>query len=142
MRQGEAALDGAPWVGLRSGPGGGTVINYSRPNLGSFVDWNGDGKKDFIGCQFENSVRFYRNLVSNQSPRFASPEGTIILNSWTPQMISGADAVDWNGDGDLDVLTGQGHGGSGLRFFERDYLEDLMHNTRPIAKVTGWDARP
>jgi len=31
---------------------------YSRPNMGSFVDWDGDGKKDFIGCHFENNVSF------------------------------------------------------------------------------------
>ena len=31
-----------------------------RPNLGSFVDWDGDGKKDLIGCEFEHIVRLYR----------------------------------------------------------------------------------
>ena len=53
------------------------------------------------------------------------------LKSWTGQMISGVDVRDWNGDGDLDLLTGQGHGGSGLRFFERDYVEDLQRSTLP-----------
>ncbi len=117
---------------------GDQTASYVRPNLGSFVDWDGDGKKDLIGCHFENSIRFYRNIGSGRpktEPRFTSSEGDILLQSWTPQMISGADAVDWNGDGDLDILTGQGHGGSGLRFYERDYLEDELNRTHPVVTI-------
>jgi hypothetical protein len=123
---------------------GGQTATYVRPNLGSFVDWDGDGKKDFIGCHFENSIRFYRNIGSgklNTEPQFSSAEGVVILQSLTPQMISGADAVDWNGDGDIDILTGQGHGGSGLRFFERDYLEDELNGTHPVVTITGAEAK-
>ena len=116
----------------------GKPVSYVRPNLGSFVDWDGDGRKDFIGCHFENSVRFYRNMASGargEKPQFADPEGVVILRGSSPQMISGADVVDWNGDGDLAILTGQGHGGSGLRFFERDWIEDELRNTHPVVSV-------
>ena len=93
------------------------------------MDWDGDGKKDFIACEFENGCRLFRNTTARRAgrkPRFrSSAAGVIVLKPWTGQMISGADARDWNGDGDVDLLTGQGHGGSGLRFFERDYLEDV-----------------
>ncbi len=119
---------------------GGQSVRYVRPNLGSYVDWDGDGKKDLIGCHFENSIRFYRNIGSGgakASPRFASPEGIVILQSRSPQMISGADAIDWNGDGDIDILTGQGHGGSGLRFYERDYIEDEINGTHPLVIIEG-----
>jgi len=117
---------------------GGQRVSYVRPNLGSFVDWDGDGKRDFIGCHFENSVRFYRNIGSGargSEPQFANAEGVVILHGESPQMISGADAIDWNGDGDIDILTGQGHGGSGLRFYERDWIEDELNNTHPIVTV-------
>ena len=122
----------------------GQTVSYVRPNLGSFVDWDGDGKSDFIGCHFENSIRLYRNIGSgkpNAEPRFASTEGVIILQAWAPQMISGADALDWNGDGDIDILTGQGHGGSGLRFYEQDYLEDERNGTHPLVTVSGVDVK-
>jgi len=122
----------------------GQSVRYVRPNLGSFVDWDGDGKKDLIGCHFENSIRFYRNLgrgAAGEEPRFASPEGTVIVRASSPQMISGADAVDWNGDGDLDILTGQGHGASGLRFYERDFLDDEAAGLRPGVTLRGADRR-
>lgn len=117
---------------------GGKRASYVRPNLGSFVDWDGDGKRDFIGCHFENSIRFYRNIGSgarDTEPQFADAEGIAIVQGESPQMISGADAIDWNGDGDLDILTGQGHGGSGLRFYERDWIEDELKNTHPVVTV-------
>jgi hypothetical protein len=115
-------------------------ISYIRPNLGSFVDWNNDGRHDFIAGHFENSIRFYRNIAvgaSDMIPEFADAEGLTIIQGEAPQMISGADAVDWNGDGDLDILTGQGHGGSGLRYYERDWIEDELNNTHPIVTVIG-----
>jgi len=123
---------------------GGKKVSYVRPNLGSFVDWDGDGKKDLIGCHFENSIRFYRNIGSGATgaePEFADPEGVVILQAESPQMISGADAVDWNGDGDIDILTGQGHGGSNLRFFERDWIEDEMNGTHPGVRIRSVDTK-
>ena len=130
--------DAAPVLAARSTiTFGGLTAGYTRPNLGSFVDWDGDGKKDFIGCNFENNVRFYRNIGSggaNQTPTFAAnPDGTLILRDYSIMMISGADVKDWNGDGSLDILTGQGHGGSGLRFYARDYVNDYVNNTFPIS---------
>lgn len=114
------------------------MISYTRPNLGSFADWDGDGLSDFVACEFENTVWLYRNVGPagpGKLPVFAKAQGTAILKPWTVQMISGAQAVDWNGDGDLDIVTGQGHGGTGLRFFERDYLNDNLRGTHPRVTV-------
>ena len=118
----------------------GTIINYnSRPNLGSYIDWDSDGKKDFITGEFESSVRFYKNIGTNQAPDFANKDGVTIVQPQTVMLVSGAHAMDWNGDGDLDILTGQGHAGSGLRFYERDYIEDFVHNTYPAVTVGASD---
>lgn len=115
---------------------------FVRPNLGSFVDWDGDGKKDLIACEFEHSIRLYRNVGSGrpgEEPQFADPDGTYLVKPYSIMMISGADAVDWNRDGDLDILTGQGHGGSGIRFYERDYIEDCVQNTHPFVSIEGFE---
>ncbi len=127
----------------RAIPFDGLPVRYKRPNLGSFVDWDGDSRRDLIGCRFENSILFYRNLApAGGEPRFSSPEGREIVVASSPQMISGADVVDWNGDRDLDLLTGQGHGGSGLRFYERDFIEDRIGGTHPLVTLRGADRRP
>jgi hypothetical protein len=130
------------WV--KSGPGSGSVITYSRPNLGDFVDWDGDGKKDFIGCEFENSARFYKNTGSgapNTEPVFSGSDGVHLVQPFTVQMMSGADAIDWNRDGNMDIITGQGHGASGLRFYERDYINDFVNDTFPIVTVGQTESR-
>ena len=124
---------------------GGQAVRYVRPNLGSLDDWDGDGKRDLVGCHFENSIRFYHNIgppKRGAEPRFADPEGVTILTASSPQMISGADAVDWNGDGDIDLLTGQGHGGSGLIFYERDWIEDELAGTHPLVTVGAVESKP
>ena len=134
--------DAAPELGtpkwIKAGPDA-TEIDILRPNLGDFVDWDGDGKKDFIGCEFELDCRLFRNTTAGtpgKRPRFdSSAEGVVILKSWTGQMISGVDARDWNGDGDVDLLTGMGHGGAALRFFERDHVEDMRRGTLPIVRI-------
>jgi hypothetical protein len=75
-------------------------------------------------------------------PRFRSSAGGIpLLQPWTAQTISGADAFDWDGDGRDDVLTGQGHAGSGLRFYGRGYLEDLVRGTLPRVRVESVETR-
>ena len=142
------------WITTSSGE----VITYpSRPNLGSFVDWDFDGKKDLVVGEFESSARFYRNTgsttpgslpVFNTSwPGASVKDGLTIVRPDTVQMMSGADALDWNKDWtggpgtlnqDLDILTGQGHGGSGLRFYERDYINDYVDlNTYGLNKFPG-----
>lgn len=140
----DPVLDFPKWI--KAGPdSGGKVITYSRPNLGDYVDWNGDGKKDLIACEFEKNARVYINTASgapNDEPEFASSEsGITIVQPWTTQMMSGADAIDFNRDGDIDILTGQGHGASGLRFYERSYIEDAAHKTHSVVQVGKTEVR-
>jgi hypothetical protein len=134
----EPVLAAPKWITVES-----EVIEYIRPNLGSFVDWNGDGREDLISCEFENRIWLYLNrgtAAANTEPQLAP--GIPIIQPRTVQMVSGACAVDWNRDGDIDIVTGQGHGGSGLRFFERDCIEDTLHNKRPAITVHGRERRP
>jgi hypothetical protein len=139
---------GEPWPQLAAPAEilfGGKRVRYTRPNLGSFVDWDGDGKRDLVACHFENDVRFYRNVgagTANVEPEFRDPEGVVLLRGESPQMLSGVEVTDWNHDGDLDLLTGQGHGGSGLRFFEHDWLEDELRDTHPRVVTRETERKP
>ena len=130
----QPVLEFPKWI--RAGADTGKIISYSRPNLGSYIDWNGDGKKDFIACEFERNARVYLNTGSGkpgEEPKFnSSTDGITIVQPATTQMMSGADALDFNGDGDIDILTGQGHGQSGLRFYDRSYIDNVMNNTQPV----------
>jgi hypothetical protein len=130
------------WV--KAGPDA-REIDLTRPNLGDFVDWDGDGRRDLLACEFENNCRLWAGTGPRGPgrPRFGGPlEGVTILKPWTDQMISGLDAVDWNGDGRLDLLTGQGHGGSGVRFYDRGYLDDVLRGTVPRVTVEEIADRP
>ncbi|MDO8587426.1 MAG: VCBS repeat-containing protein [Armatimonadota bacterium] len=116
-----------------------TNLGYPRPNMGSFVDWDKDGKKDLILGEYENRIRFYKNVglgTPGSSPQFADNVGTIVVDCpGNDQLVSGAEVKDWNGDDDLDILTGQGHGGSGLRFYDRNYIEDTGTGLFPIVTI-------
>jgi hypothetical protein len=132
-------LGQARWI--RAGPQA-QPLDLERPNLGDVVDWNGDGRLDLIVCEFETSCRVFLNTAQPGRPRLrSSAEGLTLLRPWTAQTISGADAFDWDGDGREDVLSGQGHAGSSLRFFARGYLEDLLAGTLPRVTVETAEAR-
>lgn len=116
------------------------VISSSvRPNLGSYTDWDGDGKKDFIFCDFENSIKLYANSGSGkpgEEPAFGFPvEGVTLIAPWSPQLVSSVDTLDWNRDGDTDIITGQGHAGTALRFYEHDFVQDTVSDSFPMVTV-------
>jgi hypothetical protein len=142
----EPVLDRPTWI--TAGPDGKPLDCALRPNLGSFVDWDGDGLRDLIACEFESIVRFYRNTAGSvgglsepgREPVLA--DGVEIVRPKTVMTISGADVVDWHGDGDLDIVTGQGHGGSGLRFYSRGYIDDTLNDTSPVVSAGPCEVKP
>jgi len=75
------------------------------------VDWDGDGHLDLVVGNFAGT--FYR--FKGQGRGQFSPEPEQLKTGDSPLRIEGAHsdpfAIDWDGDGDLDLLSGSSNGG-------------------------------
>jgi hypothetical protein len=93
------------------------TVNESKTSIDGIctrpfaVDWNGDGKLDLITGNFSGT--FYRFLGKGKG-KF-HPKGVLITTENGPLKVRGNHSdpfmIDWDGDGDLDMLSGSSEGG-------------------------------
>lgn len=75
------------------------------------VDWDGDGHLDLVVGNFAGSFYWFQGEGQGKF----QPKPKAILAGKEPLVVDGHHsdpfAIDWDGDGDLDLLSGSGQGG-------------------------------
>jgi hypothetical protein len=104
---------------------------YSGPMV---QDYNRDGKKDLLAGGTNGMIHFYENKNTDEDPQF---DGFELLKAGGIDIKLGQytkpDAVDWDGDGFMDILCGCGSGH--VYFFHA--LGPLAVSTNQISAASG-----
>lgn len=78
-------------------------------------DWDGDGDLDLLSGNFEGSYFLFRSDGTKAGASYNPKPVQIMTASGEPLKIgsvhSGTQLVDWDGDGDLDLISGSSSGG-------------------------------
>ncbi len=105
--------DAAPVYGVATQvKAAGKVLDvYGCPSP-NFADWDGDGDLDLICGSFLDAITYFENVGTRQVPRYGA--GEPIRHAGRPitmdlQMLQVV-ALDWDGDGDTDLVVGQEDG--------------------------------
>lgn len=91
---------------------GGNKLDIGQFSAPAVADCNGDGKKDLIlgeGTYSANSVYVYLNKGTSSYPKF-DENGRLYLAYGEGTMNLSPSVVDWDKDGDLDLVVGDGNG--------------------------------
>jgi hypothetical protein len=111
--------------------------NNNGDNHCVLVDWDGDGDLDLINSSLYGAW-YFENVGTRTAPKFRA-RGRFKAGGediHTYNHAGACDAVDWNGDGRLDLVMGSERNGT-LLLFDRAFIE----NDLPSARLVGVEKR-
>jgi hypothetical protein len=110
------------------------TFGWPSPN---FADFDGDGDLDLLCGEFLDGFTYFENTGTRREPKYAAgrrlktPDGKPLVMDL--QMITPT-AIDWDGDGDLDLIVGDEDGRVAL-------VENTGKLATPGADATGLAGR-
>ncbi len=94
------------------------------------VDWDGDSHLDLVVGNFGGTFYWFKGEGAGQF----QPKPEPIKNGDSPLRIEGAHSdpfvIDWDGDGDLDLLSGSSNGG--VYWAENRAAKDMLPELQPF----------
>lgn len=118
---------------------------YLNQTVAAVVDFNGDGVMDFILAEEDGRVAFVRGtgrIDERRAPVFEQP----VYLRQEPEYLNFSSlstpcAVDWDGDGDLDLIAGEAGGSiafienlSGPKVNEPSWAEPRLLSCEPLSE--------
>ena len=101
-------------VKLQAGDGPLDVYGMPCPNM---ADFDGDGDLDLLCGEFVDQLTYFENVGKRKNPSFKKPsyaEGRVLQRGGQPLKVDLCMivpvAVDWDQDGDVDLVVGQEDG--------------------------------
>jgi len=98
----------------------GGIVSGPRSAM-RFYDWDTDGDQDMFLLKTGGVVSYYANEGTPDMPAFQH-RGTIVKEGWGHE--SGLDVVDWNNDGDPELMLMNGDNGR-LLLYSKALLDKL-----------------
>ena len=96
-------------------------VNAGVRSASRFVDLDGDGDLDLLVMKSGAKLEYYINNGTPKSPKYEY-KGIIVDGAWGHE--SGVDVVDWNHDGQLDIIVTNGDNGN-ILIYDRQFLDRL-----------------
>ncbi|CAE8582126.1 unnamed protein product, partial [Polarella glacialis] len=118
------------------------IFDGSYSSAPCAVDWDGDGDVDILVSRWDGPIQFFERIA--EAPLVQRTGSSNPFDGIGSGGYAAPCAVDWDGDGDIDLLVGNYDGR--IQFFERTADAKLVERTgssNPFDGIdVGWVAKP